>query len=302
MMSGRSEEEKALEISLPPNEILINVVHVLNGRVDHLAREVPVHTTVNEAITHCQSLLQDHNQSLRLTPIRTYAQREKLKQLAQSVKDPQQVTSPLKIRNTIPADQLPPPKQSTPHTRQVLKENFKIEAAKQKPFVITATASLNEGRLAAISGEMKIRPMDGLDSDPTVEIRCDNCLWDTGAEFCYISDDLVKSKNASFLDLAVHDHYRMDKGKLSVQVDGVFSLSNSIFDTATMFVVLPTSKIPNGRSGVILGQHFFMNRMIIETTPRPFLELRGEEIDDTIWGEIRIKALVDIDDNLLEYN
>jgi len=291
---------KAMQISLPPNEILINVVHALNGRVDNLTSEINVHTTCNKAISHVQSLLENHDQPLRLNHIRSRRQKQKLKKLAQSANDPNQPSGPLTIRHAIPASQLPNPKRATLEQRIFLKENFSKERAMNKPFVMTK-ASLEDQKLATIPGEIKLSAIDGGETDPTVEIRNDNCLWDTGAQYCSISADLVTRIDPSFLDLDVHEQYRMHSN-VGVQVDAVFSLSNTTFEISTIFLVLPPSDIPNKRTGIILGQHGFIDRMMVETIPRLILLKREEQIEETIWGEIRIKAMLNLDEELQEFS
>ncbi|KAI9780191.1 MAG: uracil DNA glycosylase [Candelina submexicana] len=299
-MAEDTPNTKALQISLPPNEILINVVHALNGRVDNLTREVNVHTTCNKAISHVQSLLENHDRPLRLNQIRSRRQKQKLKELAQSANNPNQPLGPLRIRNAIPASQLPNPKRATLEERKVLKESFPKEAAMNKPFIMTR-ASLEDQKLATISGEITLSAIDGEETDPTVEIRNDNCLWDTGAQYCSISADLVTRIDPSFLDLEVHEQYRMHS-HVGVQVDAVFSLSNKTFEISTIFLVLPSSDIPNKRTGIILGQHGFMDRMMVETIPRSILLKRGEQIEETVWGEIRIEAMLDLFEELQEFN
>lgn len=291
---------KAMQISLPPNEILINVVDALNGRVDNLTSEINIHTTCNKAISHVQSLLENHDRPLRLNHIRTWRQKQKLKELAQSANDPNQPSGPLRIRNAIPASQLPNPKRATLEERKLLKENFSKEGIMNKPF-ITTNAGLEDKKLATVPGEIKLSAIDGVKPDPTVEIRNDNCLWDTGAQYCSISADLVTRIDPSFLDLEVHDPYRMHSN-VGVQVDAVFSLSNTPFMISTIFLVLPTTTIPNKRTGIILGQHGFIDRMMVETIPRSILLKRGEQIEETIWGEIRIKAMLNLDEELQEFN
>ena len=299
-MAEDAPNTKALQISLPPNEILINVVHALNGRVDDLTRDIDVHTTCNDAISHVQSLIANHDRPLRLRKIRSRRQRERLRELAQSANNPNHPSGPLSIRNAVPASQLPSPKRATVEERKILKENFPKEAATNKPF-ITTHAFLEDHKLATISGEITLSAIDGEETDPSVEIRNDNCLWDTGAQYCSISADLVTRIDPSFLDLEAHEPYRMHSN-VGVQVDAVFSLSNKTFEISTIFLVLPTSAIPNKRSGIILGQHGFMDRMVVETIPRSILLKRGEQIEETIWGEIRIKAMLDLFEELQEFD
>ena len=268
--------------------------------MDNLTREINVHTTCNKAINHVQSLLENYDRPLRLNQIRSRRQKQKLKELAQSANDPNQPLGPLRIRNAIPASQLPNPKRATLEERKVLKENFPKEVAMNRPFIMTH-ASLEDQKLATISGEITLSAIDGEETDPTVEIRNDNCLWDTGAQYCSISADLVTRIDPSFLDLEVHEQYRMHSN-VGVQVDAVFSLSNKTFEISTIFLVLPSSDIPNKRTGIILGQYGFMDRMMVETIPRSILLKRGEQIEETVWGEIRIKAMLNLFEELQEFN
>ena len=76
-------------------------------------------------------------------------------------------------------------------------------------------------------------------------------------------------------------------------MDATLSLSNRTFEISTIFLVVPSSDIPNKRSGVILGQHGFMNQIMVETIPRSILVKRVEEVGETVWGDIRIKAALD---------
>lgn len=289
---------ETFKISLPPNEILINVVHALNGHVDDLTREVDAYTTCNKAISHVQSLLENHDQPIRLMPTRTRREKEKLKELAKAINSPNQPVGPLRVHNALPASQLPTPKRATLEERKILKEILLKEAAMKKPFVM-AHATLLDQRLPLISADIKLNAIDADENDPTVEIRRDDCLWDTCAYTCSISADLVADHNPSFLDLDVHEVYRGHKG---LQVDAVVSLSNQVFHISTIFFVLPKSEIPNQRSGIILGQHGFMDRIMVETIPRSILMARGEEIEETIWGQLRIKAKMDLFEGLEEYN
>lgn len=291
---------KAIQISLPPDEVLINVAHALNGHVKDLTREIDLHTTCNQAISHVQNLLENHDRPLSLHHIRTPREKLKLKELARSVHDPNQPLGPLNIQNAIPASELPKPKRATLEERKILKENFLKSPAMNKPFIMT-DASLEDQKLATIAGEVRLSAIDGKDNDPAVEIRNNNCVWDTGAQYCSISADLVTRIDPSFLDLEVHEQYRMDS-HVGVQVDAVFRMSNKSFEISTVFLVLPSSHIPNNRTRIILGQHGFMDRMMVETVPRSILLKLGEHLPETTWGKIRIKAVLNLFDELEEFN
>lgn len=133
-----------------------------------------------------------------------------------------------------------------------------------------------------------------------VEIKNDHCLWDSGAQYCTISADLVEDIDPLFLGLEIHDGYRNPKD-INVQVDASFGMSNSTFQLSTIFLVVSKDTIPNQRSGIILGQYGFMDRMMVHCIPRSILVKRGEADEDTIWGEIHVNAILDLDENLKEY-
>ena len=299
-MAQDTASTQALQISLPPNEILINVVHALNGRVGHLTSKIDLNTTCIKAIDHVKSVLETHDRPLTLHRVRTWRERQKLRELAQSGSDPNQMTGPLRIRNAIPASQLPSPRRSTAEERNIMKANFPKEAALKEPYIMTH-AFPEDKKLATIPGEIMLSAIDGVETDPSVRIRNDNCLWDTGAHYCCISAELVTAIDPTFLGLEAHENYRM-QSRLWVQVDAVFSFSNKMFEISTIFLVLPSSAIPDRRTGIILGQHGFMDRMMVETIPRSILLKREEEIEETVWGEIRIKAMLNLFEELQEYS
>ena len=126
-----------------------------------------------------------------------------------------------------------------------------------EPFIVT-NAALEDQKLATVPGKIKLSAIDGGETDPAVEIRNDKCLWDTGAQFCSISADLVTRIDPSFLDLEVHEQHRMHSN-VGVQVDAIFSLSNTTFEISTIFLVLPATAVPDKRTGIILGQHGFID-------------------------------------------
>ena len=72
-----------------------------------------------------------------------------------------------------------------------------------------------------IPGEITLSAIDGEETDPSVQISNDNCLWDTGAHYCSISADLVTMIDPTFLELEVHENYRMQSNIGVLQESGV---------------------------------------------------------------------------------
>ena len=89
-----------------------------------------------------------------------------------------------------------------------------------------------------------------------------------------------------------NDPYRYGSGS-RVQVQGYLALSNSEFYFSNVFTVVPPSAVPNGHSGIILGQKYFMDHMKFKQVPRAILEGRGEELKEDEWGDIKIIEWMD---------
>ena len=288
--------DNAVTITLKPNEILLQVIQSIKGRVDSLERPIDIETTCTKALQHVvDSLENKYNPDIWMTPTRTRAERDAVRNLAKTTNED---LGPLKVRNCIPAAQLPPPQAISQKGKMVLKENFRNELSLRKPFHHTV-ATIEDAKLPNLSARIALTAIDSDNNtdDPRITIQTDHCLFDTGAQYCSVSDDLV---DPAFLNLKVHDNYRFHNN-LGIQADSVFSLSNSTFKITGIFFILPLSSIPNRRSGVILGQHTFIDKLMVELIPRSILIKRGEHVGPRIWGDMNIKAMVNIFDELEEF-
>ena len=130
------------------------------------------------------------------------------------------------------------------------------------------------------------------DESAKCKLVMEDMLWDTGSHGCTITADLLPEKFANRLADPKNDPYRDDSGS-RVQVQGYLALSNSQFFFESIFTVVPPSMVPNGRSGVILGQKCFMDHMEFRQVPRTILEGRGEELKEDEWGDIKIIEWMD---------
>lgn len=152
-----------------------------------------------------------------------------------------------------------------------------------------------------ISGTLRLRGIDAEKPYAAVaQIKLDrtDMMWDTGSYNCIITRDILPPDFAEYLDTPENDPYRDETGAV-VQVDGYVALTNTGFKfQEVIFRVVPPSMVPNSRSGVILGQRGFIDRIVYTATPRAILQSRGEEIGDDEWGVITISEYVDIDDVL----
>jgi hypothetical protein len=77
--------------------------------------------------------------------------------------------------------------------------------------------------------------------------------------------------------------YRNDQ-PVSVQAGCIFSLSNSTIEITVPFTVAPLERMPNKRSGAILGQNKVLNQLVVKTIPRSVLEMLGTPVAKSIWG------------------
>ena len=198
---------------------------------------------------------------------------------------------PLKIRNTQNAEQLPSPKKPSTAVKRILKENAKITEPGRNPY-ITIKAGVDERFLACISGKLSLSGLDAEDDSLKEEILWSSCVWDTGAHACSISDDLLSDDFLAYLQDPDHDPYR-NSNVPAVQVDVSLSFSDANISISTIFTVLPLSKVPNQRSGIILGQNAFMNRILFRAVPRAILEAKGELVEEGLWGDIIVEEIVE---------
>ena len=83
-LSTNTRTTYTTKLSLAPNEILINVVHALNGHVSHLTCELDVRMTCSKSIDHIEYLLEIHDRELTLHHVRTRCEKGKVKELAES--------------------------------------------------------------------------------------------------------------------------------------------------------------------------------------------------------------------------
>lgn len=198
---------------------------------------------------------------------------------------------PLKIRNAQNAEQLPSPKKPSTAVKKILKEKARITEPDRNPY-ITIKAGVDESFLASISGKLSLSGLDAEDDSLREEIFSSSCLWDTGAHACSISEDLLSGDFLAYLQDPIHDPYR-NSNLPAVRVDASFGFSNANISISTIFTVLPLSKIPNQRSGIILGQNAFMNHILFRAVPRAILEAKGEFVEEGVWGDIVVEEILE---------
>ncbi|KAL9607087.1 MAG: hypothetical protein Q9167_007968 [Letrouitia subvulpina] len=291
---------------LNPKDALASVAGVLTGSIEDIIIEFPWITTTADALKKVNDTLteSDRHRSVVITKARTREQTLRLQRLAKEASSFSSSSLPLQIRNSIPSSEIEMPKRPTPAQIQRLKEKFFPSQPQNDPYIIVR-ANLDEGKLASISGAIVITAIDAAPPDLQIQLRSDHCVWDTGAHISRISEDLIRGPYPDFLDNDIHAIYRQADG-VSVKVAGRFKFSNFVLDISTIFQVTPLDRIPNRRSGIILGQTGFIDQMLYESIPRKILEKRGKSVEDSEcvedseWGDINIKAYVNDDDEIVD--
>jgi hypothetical protein len=306
------------EVVLPTSYLLSQVARSVKARAPAATAQISCHTTWAAALQTAQRSLEQpdqQNQTLAIFPMQTKERQQALKELALSMcSTPEnvpnrisggQTTTPenassrtfdgLPIRTDVPKHQTPP--RSSPAVRQRLQELAKENMAfgSRQPYQLQISAGITERVLPVVSGTLTLRGLGGDPDDETDVCTLDinDMLWDTGAHGCTITVDMLSSKFQTYLQSSEHDQYRDESG-LHVQVDGYLALTNASVSFSTVFNVRPASSLPNGRSGVILGQSGFLNRMVWTSIPRIVLEMRGEDVGDDFWGDIQMIEYIDV--------
>jgi hypothetical protein len=72
-----------------------------------------------------------------------------------------------------------------------------------------------------------------------------------------------------------------------------------------VFVVLSKERVPNQRSGIILGQCSLLDRLQFRAIPRSVLRptrhrRRGQTVDDDVWGDIQREGYASLFDTYIE--
>jgi hypothetical protein len=163
----------------------------------------------------------------------------------------------------------------------------------QEPYVHIRSRRA-ERYLPCLSGSLALMGIDGNEDSPVCKILTDAIYFDTGAHVSAISDDLVDEKFLEYLRLE-ENKANYDSGVGKVMVDSTISFTNTRVQIPFLMYVVPQDMMPNRLSGVLLGQHTFIDRLQYESTPRAILNSRGQYVPDDIWGEIAINEYVALD-------
>lgn len=295
-----SSTQYSQEVVLPTSYLLSQVASSVKSRAPTATAKISCRTTWTAALQTAQRSLEQQDQQLVIFPKQTKERQQALKEMGLSMRSTSanvssRTSDGLPIRTNVPKHQLPP--RSSPVVRERLRELAKENMAfsDRQPYPLQVPAGITERVLPTVSGTLRLRRLGGDPDDEADECKLDlnDMLWDTGAHDCTITEDILPSKFRTYLQSSEHDPYR-DASGLHVQVDGYLALTNAPVNFNTVFNVRLASSLPNGRSGVILGQSGFLNRMVWTSIPRIVLEMRGEDVGDNFWGDIHMSEYIDV--------
>ena len=216
------------------------------------------------------------------------------KNLHSATREPQdwkENTKPILVDPNVPKPSVPERASSESRSRiqrfaREAKQNGTLDL---DPYPTILTAKPFESYLPTVMAGVAL---ETIDADPSLDaafckIPIIRCLWDTGAHHTIVSEDLLPK---SFLQILREPEYIEKYGSegsafAQVGIDIQFSNSTAIFESVC--VVRPPEKLPNGFSGIILGQHAMLDTIEYHIVPRKIMESQGINIQDE-WGQIRL--------------
>ncbi len=271
----------------------------MNWRDDDIEVETQQWMTWQSATKAVLKALGDRDEPLLITAPRPRGAREYLKRLAlEAVKYEREGATirGLPLRNAIDHTLLPRPKPTTLAARNKLKADLlRTPLPDRQPYLIGVTATAGDRWLPCVPGTVTINGIDSEPDDPTVTLSRADLLFDTGAHVSSITDDLIDNKFRTYLKHPIHDPYRSTFG-VAVQAAAVFAFGDGpAVEMDCVFRVVPVDSMPNRRSGIILGQNTLIDSIQYTSVPRRVLIARGEDVPDTVWGDIKVNGMVNVD-------
>jgi hypothetical protein len=119
-------------------------------------------------------------------------------------------------------------------------------------------------------------------------------LFDTGAHGCIITEDILPQSFRDYLKYdPIHGEYRSADGT-TVHVDAAFSFADNAVLMGCVFRVVPRSRVPNQRVGIILVQNTFIDYLVYKAIPRRILSEEDGAISEEVWGDILIHQYINV--------
>ena len=295
-----------VSIRVPADELLHQVARSMSR--DTLFREtvIPYRSTWKEALKAVESSLGDSDQEVSFGSQPRFhksriLQRVALANARSPLSNPNaQSTIGLPIRTTAVLKEVGPPTKGSEHVRRQLVKEAKSWPDSPPPNTLDVRATITERTLAVVSANLKLSGLDSLVGDPFAYLPDAELLWDTGAHSTVIVDEVLPEAFREYLKQPENDCYRT-AGGTRVQIDALIAFSNQVMEMSCVCVVVPRSAVPNAPVGIILGQCLAINRIVYKSVPREILVALGEDVPETIWGDIVIEECINVNGDLEKF-
>lgn len=292
------------QITLHPGEIFRQLGRSMNQLHNNLSITIPTHTSWRSAIRAVEESMGDIDELIVITPPGADSHSRRLRQYAlRQVGELDSIlethASGLPIRTTVDLQSVGSPPRASENAQTRIREAARdlTEEQLRQPYA-TLRAGIVENCLALVTANVTIQGLDVLVTDPTCRFDVVNMIWDTGAHYTLISEDILPPEFREYLKDSVHDPYRSESG-LRLQIEGNIVFTNCFIPIAAVALVVPTATIPNQRAGTLFGQTHCIDRLIHRSIPRCLLQAKGENVADNTWGDFIIEEYLDTDDRIV---
>ena len=171
------------------------------------------------------------------------------------------------------------------------------ELMDRDPYAINLEVRILEQSLMSLpTSKFIFTGVDAATGEPTSKVSNIPCLWDTGAHITTISDDILSEEFRLFIQAEAYKDYWVtsaDRNSWVVSVGGALQFSNTNLELEFVARVVPRDQMPNGFSGVLLGQRGVIDCIDYRATPSKFLKSLGQEVPEGVWGDLVILNFYD---------
>ena len=267
------------KISIRCDEALIQLSKFLSPEPDLLLLVVAKHTTSQKLSSSIASALEKDTTPVWLEhPLSD----ESRKRLIDLVSESNLLSGISDRKENMPIRA--PHRQLIPPASSILaQETFRKAALegndKEEPFLYTLQLT---SRLwcPTIEASLRIETLQQIKPHVTV-ITTPNVLFDTGSAHCYITEDVIP------------DSFLQRTNEKAVLCYVALNFSNTVIELSILLHILPAGRLPNGLSGVLLGQRTFLDGLHYEAIPREVLLKMGGQCPEGVWGDIIVKTCFD---------
>lgn len=285
-----------IRTSIP--DVTVNIVETLSAAAERLRAEKPTRQAfIDLHSRHHRRLVR---RSLRQTALE-YCEAEKSSATGAALENLSLVENkPPSTRATLTTT----PERATKEVRAALRRMALADRTNLDPYLVIPVA-LADPFIPRL--DVKIR-LNGIDDDEygwEELFELVPAYLDTGAHITLISADRLAATFWSYLRTdPINAPYRIYHARMEMvacQVDMVLDIPALRSHTFTILAkVIPREMMPNGFSGVLLGQHTFLDRLEYTMKPWAVLDAFGErdsgaaeQRERTTWGQIDFKRWVD---------